>query len=169
MKVVAIRTRPPRFLTKLEYYTMITTISNPASKMKRQLCQQLARPKKNIDQLLLRRPASMAGKGTSDDAMTLLESCSEDSKESLLAQFNADNFKEVPKGFLAVYVGPELRRFVIPMTCLSMPDFRVLMDQAAEEFGFEQQGGLQIPCDEEDFTMTLLTCLAKDKKITKRI
>ncbi|KAE8656906.1 Auxin-induced protein 15A [Hibiscus syriacus] len=38
----------------------------------------------------------------------------------------------IPKGSIAVYVGPELRRFVIPIRCLAMPEFRDLMDQAAE-------------------------------------
>jgi SAUR family protein len=37
---------------------------------------------------------------------------------------------QVPKGFLVVYVGPKLQRFVIPTSYLSMPDFRVLMDRA---------------------------------------
>ncbi|XP_006436411.2 auxin-induced protein 15A [Citrus clementina] len=48
--------------------------------------------------------------------------------------------QRVPKGFLAVHVGPELRRFVIPMAYLSMPEFRVLMDSVAEEYGYEQEG-----------------------------
>ncbi|KAE8710893.1 putative SAUR-like auxin-responsive protein family [Hibiscus syriacus] len=46
----------------------------------------------------------------------------------------------VPKGSIAVYVGPELHGFAIPIRCLAMP--------AAEEFGFGNEGGLQIPCDE---------------------
>ncbi|KAH1066630.1 hypothetical protein J1N35_031617 [Gossypium stocksii] len=53
----------------------------------------------------------------------------------------------VPKGSLAVYVGQELRRFVIPTSYLTMPEFRDLMDMVAEEFGFQNTGELQIPCD----------------------
>lgn len=56
-----------------------------------------------------------------------------------------------PRGFVGVYVGPHQRRFVIPTTLLAMPDFQALMDLAAEEFGYEQQGGLRIPCDEDYF------------------
>lgn len=157
---------------------MLPSAINPAaiSKMKRQLCHQLiARPKKNIHQLLLRRPASSSSSSTA--AAGDGGASEDDSKKSLLhlpaescsrGSINNNFKKEVPKGYLAVYVGPALRRFVIPTSCLSMPDFRVLMDQAAEEFGFDQQGGLQIPCDEEDFTMILWTCLARDRKLSKR-
>ncbi|GMY38258.1 auxin-responsive protein SAUR50-like [Fagus crenata] len=71
---------------------------------------------------------------------------------------------QVPKGFLAVYVGPKLRRFVIPTSYLSMPDFRVLMDRAAEEFGFDHEGGVKIPCEEEDFEQILYRCCKINKK-----
>ena len=71
---------------------------------------------------------------------------------------------EVPKGSVAVYVGPELRRYVIPTSCFSMPDFRVLMDRTAEEYGFESEGALELPCDEEDFKRVLSRCLSKEKK-----
>ncbi|XVF86238.1 hypothetical protein PTKIN_Ptkin18bG0024500 [Pterospermum kingtungense] len=69
--------------------------------------------------------------------------------------------KYVPKGFIAVYVGPELRRFVIPMSYLAMPEFRALMDQVAEEFGFEHEGGLEFPCDQQEFEEILLRCGAR--------
>ena len=84
----------------------------------------------------------------------------ENSSQSLLAgrYFRQWNTKEVPRGFLAVYVGPELRRFVIPTSYLSMPDFRALMERMADEFGFQQEGGLQIPCEEEDFEEILRKC-----------
>ncbi|MQL97678.1 hypothetical protein Taro_030373 [Colocasia esculenta] len=60
-----------------------------------------------------------------------------------------------PRGFVAVYVGPEMRRFVIPASYLCLPAFRALMEQAEEEFGFQQEGGLQIPCDEAAFEEVL--------------
>ncbi|PKU83797.1 Auxin-induced protein 6B [Dendrobium catenatum] len=58
---------------------------------------------------------------------------------------------EVPKGCLAVYVGDGMRRFVIPTAYLCMPEFREIFDKMEKEFGFNQKGGLVIPCDEEDF------------------
>ncbi|KAK7264213.1 hypothetical protein RJT34_31818 [Clitoria ternatea] len=59
---------------------------------------------------------------------------------------------EVPKGYLAVYVGDKMTRFVIPVTYLNQPSFQELLNQAEEEFGFHHPaGGLTIPCREDDF------------------
>lgn len=56
---------------------------------------------------------------------------------------------DVPSGHLAVYVGRQCRkRFVIRAAYLSHPVFRSLLERAEEEFGYAQQGGLVIPCDE---------------------
>lgn len=75
----------------------------------------------------------------------------------------------IPKGFLAVYVGTTVvRRCVIPTSYLSMPDFRILMERAADEFGYEQEGGLRLPCEEEDFEKILLTCWANSKYDRKK-
>ncbi|XP_054779817.1 auxin-responsive protein SAUR15-like [Prosopis cineraria] len=52
----------------------------------------------------------------------------------------------VPKGFLAICVGEELKRFTIPTEYLSHPAFQVLLREAEEEFGFHQEGVLKIPC-----------------------
>lgn len=65
---------------------------------------------------------------------------------------------DVPKGYLAVYVGSELRRFIIPTTNLTHPLFKVLLEKAEEEFGFNHSGGLTIPCEIETFKY-LLKCM----------
>lgn len=91
------------------------------------------------------------------------EGYEDDSTESLLA----GRYLEVPRGFLAVYVGPELRRFVIPTSYLSMPDFKALMERMAEEFGYYQEGGLQIPCEEEQFEEILDKCFTRHQTKTK--
>ncbi|GMN63340.1 hypothetical protein TIFTF001_032430 [Ficus carica] len=62
--------------------------------------------------------------------------------------------KDVPKGFLAVYVGEEskMKRFVIPVSYLNQPLFQELLCQAEEEFGFDHpMGALTIPCREDTF------------------
>ncbi|KVH94538.1 auxin-induced protein 15A-like [Cynara cardunculus var. scolymus] len=51
-----------------------------------------------------------------------------------------------PTGFLALYVGEERRRFVVPTGYLSHPLFKMLLDKASDEFGFEQKHGLVVPC-----------------------
>ncbi|XP_052176002.1 auxin-responsive protein SAUR50-like [Diospyros lotus] len=53
----------------------------------------------------------------------------------------------VPKGFLAVCVGKELKRFIIPMEYLGHRAFGILLREAEEEFGFQQEGVLKIPCE----------------------
>ncbi|MCL7022119.1 hypothetical protein MKW94_020892 [Papaver nudicaule] len=70
---------------------------------------------------------------------------------------------DVPKGYLAVYVGPELRRFIIPTTYLTQPLFKVLLEKAEEEFGFEHKGGLTIPCEIETFKY-LLKCMETNQQ-----
>ncbi|KAG5564940.1 hypothetical protein RHGRI_000968 [Rhododendron griersonianum] len=56
-----------------------------------------------------------------------------------------------PSGRLAVYAGPERRRFVIPTRYLNLPVFLSLLDRAEEEFGFQTNGGLVLPCEAEFF------------------
>ncbi|KAL1368021.1 hypothetical protein HN51_047541 [Arachis hypogaea] len=59
---------------------------------------------------------------------------------------------EVPKGYLAVYVGDKMKRFVIPISYLNLPSFQDLLSQAEEEFGYDHpMGGLTIPCEENVF------------------
>ncbi|KAB1207562.1 Auxin-induced protein X10A [Morella rubra] len=56
--------------------------------------------------------------------------------------------KDVPKGYLPVYVGEsQKKRFVIPISYLSQPSFQDLLSQAEEEYGYSHpMGGLTIPC-----------------------
>ncbi|KAG4966994.1 hypothetical protein JHK84_033039 [Glycine max] len=59
---------------------------------------------------------------------------------------------EVPKGYLAVYVGERMKRFVIPISCLTQSSFQDLLSRAEEEFGYDHpMGGLTIPCREDVF------------------
>lgn len=71
--------------------------------------------------------------------------------------------KDVPKGHCAVYVGSERRRFIIPTTYLHHSLFRALLEKAEEEYGFEYQMGLTIPCEEVVFRH-LTTMLRRKKK-----
>ncbi|KVI11873.1 auxin-responsive protein SAUR50-like [Cynara cardunculus var. scolymus] len=69
--------------------------------------------------------------------------------------FTSDSDSEIDRqrrripspGSLAVYVGIERRRFVIPTKFLNLPVFRSLLNKAEEEFGFQKTGGLVLPCD----------------------
>ncbi|KAL5214922.1 hypothetical protein ABZP36_004074 [Zizania latifolia] len=60
---------------------------------------------------------------------------------------------DVPKGHTVVYVGEELRRYVVRVSSLDHPLFRQLLDRAREEYQFAGGGDarLCIPCDEDIF------------------
>lgn len=62
--------------------------------------------------------------------------------------------RPVPRGFVAVYVGQEHQRFVIPVPYLNHPLFEGLLKAAEQEFGFNQNGALLIPCEVPDFEET---------------
>ena len=70
---------------------------------------------------------------------------------------------DVPKGSFAVYVGEEMRRFVIPTEYLGHWAFEELLREAEEEFGFRHEGALRIPCDVEAFE-GILRLVAAGKK-----
>ncbi|URE37986.1 auxin-induced protein [Musa troglodytarum] len=55
---------------------------------------------------------------------------------------------DVPKGHFAVYAGEKRSRFIVPISYLKLPAFQSLLRQAEEEFGFDHDMGLTIPCDE---------------------
>jgi len=66
---------------------------------------------------------------------------------------------DAPKGYLAVYVGENMKRFVIPVSHLNQPLFQDLLCQAEEEFGYDHpMGGLTIPCSEDVF-QHITSCL----------
>nr|GME10678.1 auxin-responsive protein SAUR61-like isoform X1 [Ipomoea batatas]GME16653.1 auxin-responsive protein SAUR61-like isoform X1 [Ipomoea batatas] len=69
----------------------------------------------------------------------------------------------VPRGSLAVYVGPELRRFIIPTSYLGDPLFKKLLEKVEEEFGFDHSGALTIPCETETFKY-LLKCMENHQR-----
>ncbi|KAG2668544.1 hypothetical protein I3843_15G159900 [Carya illinoinensis] len=56
-----------------------------------------------------------------------------------------------PKGHFVVYVGKELKRFVIPLSFLKNTIFQQLLEKAADEYGFNCQRSIVLPCDESTF------------------
>ncbi|MBA0704908.1 hypothetical protein Golax_017133 [Gossypium laxum] len=74
----------------------------------------------------------------------------------LFANPAASNSMDVPKGYIAVYVGEsQKKRFIVPISFLNQSSFKKLLSIAEEEFGFNHpMGGLTIPCREEcSFTL----------------
>lgn len=56
-----------------------------------------------------------------------------------------------PTGFFALYIGEERQRFVVPTSYLSHPLFKMLLEKAYDEFGFDQRNGLVVPCSVSTF------------------
>ena len=55
---------------------------------------------------------------------------------------------DVKEGHFAVIAvdGHEPKRFVVPLNFLRHPPFLRLLEEAAEEYGFDHEGALTIPC-----------------------
>ncbi|XP_057456518.1 auxin-induced protein 15A-like [Lotus japonicus] len=80
-------------------------------------------------------------------------------RASFTASKAASKSFEVPKGYLAVYVGEKQKRCVVPISYLNQPLFQDLLNQAEEEFGYDHpMGGLTIPCREDVF-QHVISCL----------
>ncbi|KAK7292854.1 hypothetical protein RJT34_15708 [Clitoria ternatea] len=61
--------------------------------------------------------------------------------------------RDVPKGFLPIKVGQgeEQQKILMPVMYLNHPLFSQLLKEAEEEYGFDQQGTIIIPCHLEEF------------------
>ncbi|OAY68046.1 Indole-3-acetic acid-induced protein ARG7 [Ananas comosus] len=69
--------------------------------------------------------------------------------------------RPVRAGFMAVYVGQDRTRFVIPARLMNLPVFASLLELAEEEYGFQPVGGLVLPC-EPGFFRRVLDALDRD-------
>uniref|UniRef100_A0A3Q7ETP7 Uncharacterized protein n=1 Tax=Solanum lycopersicum TaxID=4081 RepID=A0A3Q7ETP7_SOLLC len=63
---------------------------------------------------------------------------------------------DVPKGHFAVYVGENRSRYIVPISFLTHPEFQCLLRQSEEEFGFDHDMGITIPCEEVVFRWHIL-------------
>ncbi|PIN04009.1 hypothetical protein CDL12_23455 [Handroanthus impetiginosus] len=61
--------------------------------------------------------------------------------------------RSIPKGCVAITVGQgaEQQRFIIPVIYVNHPLFTELLKEAEEEYGFDQEGPINIPCHVEEF------------------
>nr|GMD24089.1 auxin-responsive protein SAUR50-like [Ipomoea batatas]GME07513.1 auxin-responsive protein SAUR50-like [Ipomoea batatas]GME14771.1 auxin-responsive protein SAUR50-like [Ipomoea batatas]GME21800.1 auxin-responsive protein SAUR50-like [Ipomoea batatas] len=72
------------------------------------------------------------------------------SKRSLvnhLDDFDVPN--DVKEGHFAVRAVDDdnkVKRFIVPLSCLRNPCFLRLLEKAAEEYGFEHEGAIMLPC-----------------------
>lgn len=84
-------------------------------------------------------------------------------KEVLLSNHHHQGSKVVnktiliPKGYLPIKVGKgeEQKKIMVPVMYLNHPLFSQLLKEAEEEYGFDQQGTMIIPCRVEEFWYVL--------------
>lgn len=66
--------------------------------------------------------------------------------ECLIKEEQEGGATTTPTGTFVVYVGEERQRFVVPTGYLSHPLFKIVLQKAYNEFGFDQRNGLVLPC-----------------------
>lgn len=91
-------------------------------------------------------PTGNNGSGTKS-INKLLKKTLSFSESSNILRGAASSKDAIPKGFLAVCVGKDLKRFIIPTEYLGHQAFGILLREAEEEFGFQQEGVLKLPCE----------------------
>lgn len=65
--------------------------------------------------------------------------------------------EDVKEGHFAVIAedDEQLKRFVVPLSYLTHPSFLVLLEQAEDEYGFDHEGALTIPCQPSELETIL--------------
>lgn len=73
--------------------------------------------------------------------------------------------ERVPKGYVPILVGKDeiMERFHVHVKLFSDPCIVVLLDMAADELGYKQEGVLRIPCDTDHFRRVIGTVLSKEE------
>ncbi|XP_073062012.1 auxin-responsive protein SAUR23-like [Primulina eburnea] len=63
-------------------------------------------------------------------------------------------------GTFAAYVGEDRQRFMVPTSYLKHPLFKMMLEKAYNEFGFDQRNGLVVPCSVAAFqeVMSVVRC-----------
>ncbi|KAK7316838.1 hypothetical protein RJT34_00590 [Clitoria ternatea] len=62
---------------------------------------------------------------------------------------------KVPNGCFSVHVGPLRERFVVKTEHANHPLFKALLEEAEQEYGFETDGPIWLPCNVELFYKVL--------------
>lgn len=78
------------------------------------------------------------------------------------------NDRAAPEGCFSVYVGPEKQRFVIKTKYANHPLFKMLLEDAEEEYGYSSEGPLLLPCDVDLFCEVLAEMDGREEEIVPR-
>ncbi|OMO64863.1 Auxin responsive SAUR protein [Corchorus capsularis] len=74
-----------------------------------------------------------------------------------------------PEGCFTVYIGPEKQRFVVKTKYANHPLFKILLEEAESEYGFNSEGPLVLPCNVDLFCKMLLAMDDGDGHNSKKI
>ncbi|OAY32298.1 auxin-responsive protein SAUR36 [Manihot esculenta] len=61
-----------------------------------------------------------------------------------------------PEGCFSVYVGAQKQRFVIKTEYANHPLFKILLEEAESEYGYNSEGPLELPCNVDLFYKMLM-------------
>ncbi|KAI5329489.1 PREDICTED: auxin-responsive [Prunus dulcis] len=69
-----------------------------------------------------------------------------------------------PNGCFSVYVGPQRQRFAVKTEFANHPLFKMLLEDAENEYGYNWEGPILLPCDVDLFVKVLaeMECSEKD-------
>lgn len=74
--------------------------------------------------------------------------------------------EDIKEGHFAVVAvdAEEPKRFVAPLSCLTNPTFLRLLEAAAEEYGFDHEGALTVPCRPSELERILAEQWAEEEE-----
>lgn len=104
---------------------------------------------------------SGSGSGSSSNnkkpscVMMMIKSKSWSSSPERNNNYNNKGCQVAPEGCFSVYVGPQRQRFVIKTEFANHPLFKILLEDAESEYGYENQGPIMLPCDVDLFFKVL--------------
>ncbi|XP_058740768.1 auxin-responsive protein SAUR15-like [Vicia villosa] len=103
--------------------------------------------KKIVSIKKLAKKVKLVGRVDSDLAQyELLKEVEEEEKQPI-----GKNIGSKKGGVFALYVGEERERHEVPTSYLCHPLFKMLLEKAYNEFGFQQRDGLVVPCSVSAF------------------
>ncbi|KAJ8752606.1 hypothetical protein K2173_005495 [Erythroxylum novogranatense] len=82
---------------------------------------------------------------------------------------NKNMIQVAPEGCFSVYVGPQKQRFVVKTKFASHPLFKMLLEDAELEYGFNSEGPLLLPCDVDLFYKILAEMDNSDEEVSSPI
>ncbi|CAJ2641265.1 unnamed protein product [Trifolium pratense] len=105
--------------------------------------------KKNV---ILKAWQSIGGGGGNSNMRSLL--LNKGTSNSFSQNVKGKKLK-TPNGYFSVYVGPQRQRFFVKIKLVNHPIFKMLLDEAEVEYGFQNDGPIRLPCNVDLFYKVL--------------